>query len=66
MKANEILEKLASGPARGFGSDPETDRELRYLKAQGLIIYRKVKDGGRGWELTAKGESQKGEYVSAR
>lgn len=51
-----ILETLAAGPAQRFGSDPETDRVLRALKREGIIVFRPKNKGGQGWQLVTPPE----------
>lgn len=46
-----ILKTLAVGPAQRFGSDPATDRMLRVLKREGLIVFEPKNKGGQGWRL---------------
>lgn len=46
-----ILLLLANGPVLSFGSDMGVNRVVQRLRKQGKIEYRKVKDGGQGWEL---------------
>lgn len=56
----EILRELAKGPRLRFGGSIATDRALQSLRRRGAIVYRKVKDGGNGWELSSKASRSKG------
>lgn len=55
----DILKTLESGPVVRWhgGSNRERDTALRHLRERGLIRYRKVADGGRGWELNPEAAS---------
>ena len=46
-----VLQRLSMGPVKSFGSDRNVSVALTSLTKQGLVRYKKIKDGGKGWEL---------------
>lgn len=61
LRRHEIIEALTKGPRTNFGSDKDTDRALQGLRKTGRIRYRKVRDGGKGWELVPASDKPEGE-----